>query len=145
MRSQMKCCSNVWRNSNWIGNRKRVRTAKRPNGPIRHFAEDARSGCSAAICFAAIATGHVAAWKSWSASLGRYKGCRVRTLPDDYLSFLTSLDLMKDPKWKWLLTSVLKEMEFRGLRADLAITNEPEIDIPAPPGPEPKLKRAIEI
>lgn len=51
---------------------------------------------------------------------GKYKGVRIRLLPDDYLSFLTSIALMQDPKWKWLKDSVLSELRFRGLRADLA-------------------------
>lgn len=53
---------------------------------------------------------------------GKFKGVRIRLLPDDYLSFLTSIAIMQDPRWRWLKDSVLSELRFRGLRADLADT-----------------------
>ena len=80
---------------------------------------------------------------------GKYKGVRIRLLPDDYLSFLTSIALMQDPKWKWLKDSILSELRSRGLREDLADTpdpapatfSEPPI-IPEPDIP-PRPRRAI--
>ncbi|MGH3428226.1 MAG: hypothetical protein ACRDQZ_11790 [Mycobacteriales bacterium] len=56
---------------------------------------------------------------------GKYKGVKIRLLPDDYLSFLTGLNLMKDANWRWLLDSLIAELKFRGLRYDLAGTAEP--------------------
>lgn len=56
---------------------------------------------------------------------GKYKGVRIRLLPDDYLSFLTTLNLIRDPKWKWLLDSLLAELSFRGLNAELALSDDP--------------------
>ena len=61
---------------------------------------------------------------------GKYKGVRVRLLPDDYLSWLTTAPMIRAAKWKWLRDSLIAELEYRGLRADLAETDEPEIDIP---------------
>lgn len=57
---------------------------------------------------------------------GKYKGVRVRLLPDDYLSFLTTISLMKAPQWRWLKDSVIAELKFRGMRYDLADTPDPE-------------------
>lgn len=56
---------------------------------------------------------------------GKYKGVRIRLIPDGYLSFLTTLPLLFDRKWKWLKDSLDSELRFRGLRADLAGTPDP--------------------
>ena len=53
---------------------------------------------------------------------GKYKGVRIRLIPDHYLSWLTTLPQMRVPEWKWLYTSVLAELRSRDLRADLAST-----------------------
>lgn len=53
---------------------------------------------------------------------GKYKNVRIRLIPDDYLSFLTELPMMKQKQWKWLKDSLDSELRFRGLRADLADT-----------------------
>ena len=50
---------------------------------------------------------------------GKWKGTRIRHLPDDYLSFLASLPMMLDPQWNWLKESLLAEMRFRGMNAVL--------------------------
>ena len=57
---------------------------------------------------------------------GKYKGVRIRLIPDDYLSWLTSTDIIVSPRWNWLKESLMAELRFRGLRADLASTSEPE-------------------
>jgi uncharacterized protein (DUF3820 family) len=57
---------------------------------------------------------------------GKWKGVRIRLIPDDYLSWLTTSDVVKDAKWKWLKDSLMAELRFRGLRDDLASTSEPE-------------------
>jgi hypothetical protein len=44
--------------------------------------------------------------------------------PDDYLSFLTTLNLIRDPKWTWLRDSLLAELSFRGLKAELALLDD---------------------
>jgi len=67
---------------------------------------------------------------------GKYKGCRIRLLPDSYLSFLTTLKLMKDRRWRWLWDSVIAELRFRGLRSDLADTPDPEPEPAKPAIPE---------
>lgn len=46
---------------------------------------------------------------------GKFKGCRLRNLPSDYLSFLTRLPMMRDDRWKWLKDSLYAELEFRGM------------------------------
>lgn len=61
---------------------------------------------------------------------GRYKGVRVRLLPDSYLSFLTTIPLMRSPQWKWIWDSVIAELKFRGMREDLAATEEPLVELP---------------
>jgi len=73
---------------------------------------------------------------------GKYKGCRLRLLPDSYLSFLTGLKLMRDPKWGWLMQSVIAELKWRGLRYDLAVTPDP---IPEAPVIELRPKRQIDV
>ncbi len=61
---------------------------------------------------------------------GKHKGTRIRLLPDSYLSWLTIFSpVMSQPQWRWLRDSVLAELKFRGLRADLAATPDPEIPI----------------
>jgi uncharacterized protein (DUF3820 family) len=64
---------------------------------------------------------------------GRHKGVRVRLLPDDYLSWLTTSIIMKDGRWWWLKESLIAELKYRGLRYDLAETPEPESKIPERP------------
>lgn len=64
---------------------------------------------------------------------GKWKGTRIRLLPDSYISFLTTTAIMKEEKWWWLRESLIAELKFRGLRHDLADTEEPK-----PPAPEPR-------
>ena len=64
---------------------------------------------------------------------GKHRGVRIRLLPDDYVSWLSTASLLKDPSWAWLKESLIAELKFRGLRADLADTVEPEIAEPAKP------------
>jgi uncharacterized protein (DUF3820 family) len=66
---------------------------------------------------------------------GRFKGVRVRLVPDDYLSWLTTAPMMRDEKWKWLWDSVIAELKFRGLKYELAETEEPVVEIPDAPPP----------
>lgn len=49
---------------------------------------------------------------------GQYKGVRIRLLPDDYLSWLTTF--LVDPNWHWLRESVLAELRFRGFVTEMA-------------------------
>ncbi len=56
---------------------------------------------------------------------GKWKGTRIRLLPDAYLSWLTETPILQDPKWWYLKESLLAELRFRGLRADLADTPDP--------------------
>lgn len=64
---------------------------------------------------------------------GKYKGVRVRLLPDDYLSWMTGCDILKLNQWNWLKESLLAELHFRGLRHDLAETPDPVVE----PSPSP--------
>lgn len=57
---------------------------------------------------------------------GRYKGVRIRLLPDDYISWLTTAPMMRAQQWKWLWDSVISELKFRGLKYDLAETADPD-------------------
>jgi uncharacterized protein (DUF3820 family) len=57
---------------------------------------------------------------------GKYKGVRIRLIPDNYLSWLTSTDIIVSPRWKWLKDSLMAELRYRGLRDDLASTSDPE-------------------
>lgn len=54
---------------------------------------------------------------------GKFKGVRIRLIPDAYLSWMTTA--LKDQKWWWIRESLIAELKFRGLRADLADTPEP--------------------
>jgi uncharacterized protein (DUF3820 family) len=76
---------------------------------------------------------------------GKYRGCRIRLLPDAYLSWLSGWTVLRSPKWKWLHDSLLAELKFRGLRADLADTAEPQsspVDAPIRPI---KTQRAVDL
>ena len=57
---------------------------------------------------------------------GKWKGVRIRLLPDDYLSWLTTTDLIKAPKWKWLRDSLISELEFRGMNVQNWTTPDPK-------------------
>lgn len=61
---------------------------------------------------------------------GKFRGVRIRLVPDDYLSWLTTAPMIRAPKWKWLYDSLISELKFRGLRYDLAETVDPVIEIP---------------
>jgi uncharacterized protein (DUF3820 family) len=73
---------------------------------------------------------------------GKYKGVRVRLLPDAYLSFLTTLPFLAKPCWLWLRSSVVAELHARGLRGDLADVPDP---FPPPPLLEVETRRAIDL
>jgi uncharacterized protein (DUF3820 family) len=57
---------------------------------------------------------------------GRYKGIRIRLLPDAYLSWLTTAPMMQVPEWRWLHDSLIAELKFRGLKYELADTPDPQ-------------------
>jgi len=59
---------------------------------------------------------------------GKFKGYRVRLLPDSYLSWLTTTFVMTAPEWRWLKESLIAELKFRGLRYDLAQTADAFIE-----------------
>lgn len=63
---------------------------------------------------------------------GKYKGVRIRLLPDDYLSWLTTLPLVRHEKWKWLYDSLIAELKFRGLKYELAATEDPVVETAEP-------------
>lgn len=64
---------------------------------------------------------------------GKYKGVRIRLLPDDYLSWLTTAPMMKTAQWKWLWDSLIAELKFRGLNYEMAATEDPVVVIPEEP------------
>jgi uncharacterized protein (DUF3820 family) len=64
---------------------------------------------------------------------GRYRGVRIRLIPDDYLSWLTTAPMMKAAQWKWLWDSVISELKYRGLKYELAATDEPVVEVESPP------------
>jgi uncharacterized protein (DUF3820 family) len=53
---------------------------------------------------------------------GKWKGCQLRLIPDDYLSWLTTAPMIWEPQWSWLRESLIAELKFRGMRYDLAHT-----------------------
>lgn len=62
---------------------------------------------------------------------GKYKGMRLRLLPDDYLSWMTGSAILADARWAWLKESLIAELRFRGFRYNLASTlDPPEIQMP---------------
>jgi len=63
---------------------------------------------------------------------GKWKRVRVSLLPDDYLSFLTTLPMLRTEQWTWLWDSILSELRFRGLRADIVDNEEMGGEVPAP-------------
>ena len=72
---------------------------------------------------------------------GKFKGTRIRLLPNDYISWLTTSAIMKDDKWWFLKESLMAELRFRGLRADLADTEDPApVEIPDQPKPDLPLR-----
>ena len=64
---------------------------------------------------------------------GKYRGVRIRLIPDDYLSFLTTAPMMKTPQWKWLWDSVIAELRFRGFNYEMAASEDPVVEIPDAP------------
>jgi len=64
---------------------------------------------------------------------GKYKGVRIRLVPDDYLSWLTTASMMHSAQWKWLYDSVISELKFRGLKYELAGTKDPVVELPSEP------------
>ena len=58
---------------------------------------------------------------------GKWKGVRIRLLPDDYLSWLTSSAIMTEARWGWLKESLIAELKFRGMRYDLSQTMDIQI------------------
>ena len=69
---------------------------------------------------------------------GKYKGVRIRLLPADYLSWLTTAPMMREPRWKWLWDSLISELKFRGLNYEQAETEDPPMPAPIQP---PALRR----
>jgi uncharacterized protein (DUF3820 family) len=77
---------------------------------------------------------------------GKYKGCRIRVLPDAYLSWLSGWDVLQNAEWKWLHDSLIAELEFRGLRADLADTVDPvPTRVTVDATPPLKTQRAVDL
>lgn len=66
---------------------------------------------------------------------GKYKGVRIRLLPDDYLSWLTTTDLIKNTgkyyntrdRWRWLRDSLIAELKFRGYNVESVLVPDPKI------------------
>ena len=61
---------------------------------------------------------------------GKYRGVRIRLIPDDYLSWLTTAPMMREPKWRWLWDSLVSELKFRDLKYELAETVDPVLESP---------------
>ena len=71
---------------------------------------------------------------------GKYRGVRIRLLPDGYLSWMTTI--LSDDRWRWLKDSLVAELRFRGLRADLADSGDvPQVE--AEPEPQACSRRII--
>lgn len=51
---------------------------------------------------------------------GKYKGLKIRHIPESYLSWLISEPFMADSKWHWLVESIAAEFRHRDLRFELA-------------------------
>lgn len=58
---------------------------------------------------------------------GKHKGVRIRLLPDDYLSWLTTTDLIKSVQWKWLRDSLIAELKFRGYNVEAVLVPDVKI------------------
>jgi uncharacterized protein (DUF3820 family) len=61
---------------------------------------------------------------------GKYKGVRIRLIPDDYLSWLTTAPMMRTPQWNWLWDSLISELKYRGLNYEQAATEDPPVPAP---------------
>jgi uncharacterized protein (DUF3820 family) len=75
---------------------------------------------------------------------GKYRGVRLRLIPDDYLSWLTTAPMMKDDQWRWLWDSLIAELKWRGLRYDLAHTEEPVVEPALPVESHRKFRFVVE-
>lgn len=71
---------------------------------------------------------------------GKFKGVRLRLIPVEYLSWLTTTFVMRATEWKWLKDSLISELQFRGLDVELAETPEPA---PQPVLAPPKYIRKV--
>lgn len=60
---------------------------------------------------------------------GKFKGIRIRLIPVEYLSWLTTTTIMTAPQWRWLRDSILSELRFQGLNVEAI---EAEMIAPAP-------------
>jgi len=60
---------------------------------------------------------------------GRHKGIRIRLIPSDYLSWLTTTPMLQEARWKWLHDSVIAELKFRGYEHALADSIDPVVPI----------------
>jgi len=63
---------------------------------------------------------------------GKYKGVRIRLLPDGYLSWLTTAPMMRTRQWQWLWDSVVAELKFRGFEIQGCWLEDPVEPEPAP-------------
>ena len=63
---------------------------------------------------------------------GKYKGVRIRLLPNDYLSWLTTTDILKARRWGWLRESLLAELRFRGFNVGVAVDVDVDVDVNVP-------------
>jgi hypothetical protein len=77
---------------------------------------------------------------------GKFRGVRIRLLPDDYLSWLTTAPMLRDEaRWKWLWDSVIAELKFRGLNYEAAATDDPVVpDVPLPVGNHRKIRLVVQ-
>jgi uncharacterized protein (DUF3820 family) len=58
---------------------------------------------------------------------GKYKGVRIRLLPDDYLSWLTTTEIIKAEQWRWLRDSLIAELKFRGYNVESVLLPDRKI------------------
>lgn len=70
---------------------------------------------------------------------GKYRGVRLRLVPDDYLSWLTTTTILKADRWKWLRDSLLAELKFRGFNMEKV--SEADVETETFPGDTPVIRR----
>ena len=73
---------------------------------------------------------------------GKYRGVRLRLIPDDYLSWLTTAPMMREEQWRWLWDSLIAELKWRGY--DLAHTEEPMVEPVLPVESHRKFRFVVE-
>jgi uncharacterized protein (DUF3820 family) len=71
---------------------------------------------------------------------GKYRGVRIRCLPDDYLSWLTTSAVKEGSRWWWLRESLLAELRFRGLNVKGVLLPDAQ-PVPLPLAVVPRTRR----